>query len=256
MPYLDDARRSYFRHWPASPARASVVLLHGFGEHTGHYHRLAFALNGQGLDVWGLDHRGHGLSAGERGLFPSVDALSQDAGRLLDLVEARHPDRPVFLVGHSLGGITAALLAVRGRRLDGLVLTGTPLSGLPEQVADDAVMSEDPFYLDALDTDPLGFDTVPAEAPLWQAIGACVAELRDGLSGVDIPVLLVNGDRDAFAPVAEARAWASRMPEATAVAVPGFHDIVNDVAHEQVAREISSFVIRRAAVPAALRPTK
>jgi alpha-beta hydrolase superfamily lysophospholipase len=256
MPYLDDAGQAYFRHWSTGPATASVVLLHGFGEHTGHYHRLAYALNGQGLDVWGLDHIGHGLSAGERGLFPSVEALGENAALLIDLVETEHPDRPVFLVGHSLGGVTAALLAVRGRRLDGLVLTGTPLSGLPEQVADDPVMSTDPFYLDALETDPLGFDTVPAEASLWQAIGDCVPELRAGLRGLDLPVLMVNGDQDAYAPVAEARSWAARMPDASVVVVSGFHDIVNDVAHQQVAREIGRFITQHAIASAPLSTTR
>lgn len=252
MPYLDDARQVYFRHWAVSPARASVVLLHGFGEHTGHFHRLAFALNGQGLDVWGLDHVGHGLSAGTRGLFGSVDALAENAALLLDLVAGEHPDRPVFLVGHSLGGVTAALLAVRGRRLDGLVLTGTPLSGLPADVAAEAVMSEDPFYLDALETDPLTFDTAPAEPALWQAIGACVPELRGGLERLDVPVLLVNGDRDALAPVTDARSWAERVPDATVAVVNGFHDIVNDVAHAQVEREIGRFITEHVPVTTSL----
>jgi alpha-beta hydrolase superfamily lysophospholipase len=255
MPYLDDTRQVYFKHWPADPAVASVVLLHGFGEHTGHYHRLAFDLNARSLDVWGLDHLGHGLSAGERGVFPSMDALCENAARLLDVVEAQHPDRPVFVVGHSLGGVTAALLAVRGRRLDGLVLTGTPLSGLPEEVDEDAVMSEDDFYLDALETDPLGFDTAPAEGALWQAIGACVPELRSGVRKLSMPVLMVNGDRDAFAPVAEAQSWADRMPEARTVVVNGFHDIVNDVAHRQVAHEISSFIARHATFSTPLTTT-
>jgi alpha-beta hydrolase superfamily lysophospholipase len=244
MPYLDDARRLYFRHWPAFPATASVVLLHGFGEHSGHFHRLAFQLNHHDLDVWGIDHVGHGLSAGDHGLFPSVDVLAENAALLLDVVESEHPARPLFLVGHSLGGITAALLAARGRRLAGLVLTGTPLSGLPVQVSDDPVMSEDPFYLDALETDPLSFDTGPAEEPLWRAIGACVPELRDRLPRLEVPVLLLNGNRDVFAPVADARRWAVQMTHATVVELDGHHDIVNDVTHREVAGEMSSFITR------------
>jgi alpha-beta hydrolase superfamily lysophospholipase len=247
VPYLDDARRLYFRHWSAHSATASVLLLHGFGEHSGHFHRLAHDLNRHGLDVWGLDHLGHGLSVGERGLFGSVDALADNAAALLDAIETDHPDRPLFVVGHSLGGVTAALLAARGRRLSGLVLTGCPLSGLPAGVSSDAVMSEDPFYLDALATDPLGFDTVPAEEALWTAIEACGPELRERLGGVKVPVLFVNGDRDVFAPVAETRAWAARLPHAEVVVVEGHHDIVNDVSHHQVADEIGTFVVRHAA---------
>jgi len=251
VPYLDAARQVYFRRWTTSPATASVVLLHGFGEHSGHFHRLAFGLNHQGLDMWGLDHVGHGLSAGERGFFASVDELADNTALLLDAIEVELPGWPLFLVGHSLGGVTAALLAVRGRRLDGLVLTGTPLSGLPADVADDPIMSEDPFYLDALENDPLGFDTGPAEGHLWEAISACSAELRERLRQLDVPVLFVNGDRDVFAPVAETRSWADRMPDASVVVVRGYHDVVTDVSYRQVADEIGAFVTRHSPRPAA-----
>lgn len=247
MPYLDEARRVHFRHWSAAPATASVLVLHGFGEHSGHFRRLAGELNRRHLDVWGLDHLGHGLSAGERGLFGSVDALVDNAATLLDAIEAAHPGRPVFLVGHSLGGVTAAVLAARGRRLDGLVLTGCPLSGLPAGVGADAVMSEDPAYLDALENDPWGFDTGPAEERLWAAIGACGPELRDRMGRVDVPVLFVNGDRDVYAPVAETRSWAARLPHAAVLVVEGHHDIVNDTSHQRVADAIGTFVVRHAA---------
>ncbi|MFI7067489.1 alpha/beta hydrolase [Kribbella sp. NPDC050124] len=255
MPYLDDTDAVYFRHWAAAPAVASVLLLHGFGEHSGHYHRLAFALSNRGMNVWGLDHLGHGLSAGERGLFQTVDALADNAALLLDRIEADDPSRPVFVVGHSLGGIVAGLLAVRGRKTAGLVLTGAPLDGLPANVPDEAIMSQDQFYLDALATDPLGFDTAPAEGPLWRAIGVCSAELRAGWEQIGVPVLFVNGDRDVFAPASTARAWASRLPNATVVSVAGFHDIVNDLSHAHVAEQIGSFIVQHSTSPAPLTTT-
>jgi alpha-beta hydrolase superfamily lysophospholipase len=254
MPYLDSARHVYFRHWDRSPADASVLLLHGFGEHSGHYHRLAYGLNNRGLDVWGLDHLGHGLSDGVRGQFRSVDALANNASLLLDAIEADFPDRPLFVVGHSLGGVTAALLAARGRRFDGLVLTGAPLSGLPRQIAPDPIMSEDPFYLDALENDPLSFDTAPAEPALWRAIGARVAELRTNFSRIDDPVLFIHGDRDAFAPPHEAQAWAAQLARAEVITLNGHHDIVNDLSHREVERQIDAFIrlaVRSSREPAA-----
>lgn len=58
MPFLDDdGRRAYYRHWAAENPTAAVVFLHGFGEHTGVYHRYAFALNARGIDVWAVDQR-------------------------------------------------------------------------------------------------------------------------------------------------------------------------------------------------------
>jgi pimeloyl-ACP methyl ester carboxylesterase len=112
-------------------------------------------------------------------------------------------------------------------------------------------MSEDPFYLDALATDPLSFDTAPAEEALWRAIGDCVAEVRDNLAHIEIPVLFINGDRDVFAPAAEATSAAARMQRATAITIPGHHDIINDLSHRQVARKISAFVLEYSTAAAA-----
>ena len=68
MPFLEtDAGRAYYRHWAAPDPRAAVIFLHGFGEHTGLYHRYGFALNAAGVDLWAVDQFGHGLTPGEIG---------------------------------------------------------------------------------------------------------------------------------------------------------------------------------------------
>ena len=65
MPFIDHSKgRAYYRHWAAEEPRAVVVFLHGFGEHTGVYHRYGFALNAAGIDLWAVDQFGHGLSPG------------------------------------------------------------------------------------------------------------------------------------------------------------------------------------------------
>ena len=56
--------RAYYRHWAAATPRAGVIFLHGFGEHTGLYHRYGFTLNAAGIDLWAVDQFGHGLSPG------------------------------------------------------------------------------------------------------------------------------------------------------------------------------------------------
>lgn len=243
MPYLNEDRLTFFRHWSAPAPRATVVVLHGFGEHTDHYHRFAFGLNDAGLDVWGIDHAGHGLSAGERGRFASITELAERASALVEVATAANPRLPLVLIGHSLGGVTAALMTVRGAPVDALVLTGAPLSGLPESVPADPVMSTDDFYLDALENDPLAFDPAPAEGALWAAISECLPELTVGLPRAVLPTLFVNGEHDVFASPQTAASWASSMPKAELFEVPGgFHDIVNDAAHRDVAGVIVQFI--------------
>jgi alpha-beta hydrolase superfamily lysophospholipase len=68
MPTFDGATgRVYYKAWRVpAPRTAAVVFLHGFGEHSGLYHRYGDALNRAGIELWALDEIGHGLTEGER----------------------------------------------------------------------------------------------------------------------------------------------------------------------------------------------
>lgn len=91
---------------PASGAAGCVVVVHGLGEHAGRYGRLAHRLNEAGFAVFAYDQRGHGESEGSRGRLARfddlVDDLSDVAGRVRSRCDA---SRPVFVLGHSLGGL-------------------------------------------------------------------------------------------------------------------------------------------------------
>ena len=115
--------RVYYKAWhlPA-PGAAAVVFQHGFGEHSGLYHRLGNALNNAGIEFWALDEIGHGLTEGERAVIRSIDDLVQNGRRLTALAEAVQPGLPVWLAGHSLGSVAAAVAAAREpRRYAGLI---------------------------------------------------------------------------------------------------------------------------------------
>jgi len=61
----------------ASGAAGGVYLLHGYGEHSGRYTRLAEHLTKQGWIVGSHDHPGHGQSAGRRGTLAIKDEYAQ-----------------------------------------------------------------------------------------------------------------------------------------------------------------------------------
>jgi alpha-beta hydrolase superfamily lysophospholipase len=255
MPYFDGvAGRVHYRHWPADAPQAAVIFLHGFGEHSGLYDRLAAALTSRGIDLWALDEIGHGLSDGRRGLVGSVDALEVNGRRLTALAAAQRPEVPLVLAGHSLGGVTAALATARDPSpWVATVLSGTPIEA-PAWVAeleagaalslDANDLSADPSYLDALANDPLAFtesEGGPADAlpPAWE-------ELAESFATVRSPVLFVHGAEDPVAPVEGSRRWAAEL-EAGRLAefAGGRHDILNDTAHAEVAATIADFVLER-----------
>lgn len=252
MPFLDVGDGAfYYRHWVADQAESVVLLLHGYGEHTGHYHRLAAELTRTGSDVWAPDHVGHGLSGKPTGHFGSVGRLADNAEAVMGLARDTKSPLPLVLVGHSLGGLTAIQLAMRRPGdIAGLVLTGPPVGGSPQAASlpDSPVFSLDPSYLDDLATDPLGFDTTIEEESLWRAVDDFAAVLAEAPSVLQMPVMLIYGEHDVFTPPARGRDWASGLVNATFVEVDGgYHDIVNDVSHRLVASKICDFIASVAA---------
>jgi alpha-beta hydrolase superfamily lysophospholipase len=247
MPFLEHERgRAYYRHWAAAEPRGAVVFLHGFGEHTGLYHRYGFALNAAGLDLWAVDQFGHGLSPGTRGDFGSTEASSELASSLTDL--AAETGVPLIAQGHSFGAVVTLfrLLAEADRYVAGVV-SGAPLVPVPELLdtdsdLDPAWLSHDPFYLDALENDPLAFVGADGTAlareldRAWDRFGA-------ELPGLAVPTLAVHGESDPLAPASAVAAYANQID---ALRFTGFagghHDILNEAAHREVAATIVAFV--------------
>lgn len=119
---------------PVPDAVAGVLLLHGYGEHSGRYTHVIEGLAQRGFALVAPDHRGHGRTARVPGDLESVDAILEDLAWAGDALERLAPGRPVYLLGHSMGALLALLLAGRERRWAGAVLNGTALT-VPEQIS-------------------------------------------------------------------------------------------------------------------------
>jgi alpha-beta hydrolase superfamily lysophospholipase len=258
MPTFDGVTgRVYYKAWRVAGRPAAVVVfLHGFGEHSGLYHRFGNALNAAGIELWALDEIGHGLTEGERAVIESVGDLVENGRRLTALAEAAHPGAPVWLAGHSLGSAAAAVSAVRDPgRYTGLILSGAALSPLDWVAAlgdgadsgldlDPADLSGDPFYLDELAYDPLAFTSAAGAGSIAAVLTEAWAELADGFAQVQLPVLLVHGADDPVVPAADARRWATRLKRGQLAEFAGArHDILNETVHAAVAAAITEFIL-------------
>ncbi|MGV0744340.1 alpha/beta fold hydrolase [Mycolicibacterium sp. XJ870] len=251
MPFIEhDRGRAYYRHWPAAEPRAAVIFLHGFGEHTGVYHRYGFALNAAGIDLWAVDQFGHGLTPGTRGDFGTIEDSSALADALTTLAESEHPGLPLVAQGHSFGSVVTLfrLLGEPDRYRAG-VISGAPLVPIPEMLDADTSfdlepnwLSSDPFYLDSMENDPLAFvgaDGAPLARELdraWDRFGAELPRLA-------VPTLALHGSADAIAPAGAVRAYAEQIEPLQFKEFPGRrHDILNEVVHREVAATIVEFI--------------
>ncbi|MGV0593992.1 alpha/beta fold hydrolase [Mycolicibacterium porcinum] len=251
MPFIEHERgRAYYRHWAAPEPRAAVVFLHGFGEHTGVYHRYGFALNAAGIDLWAVDQFGHGLTPGTRGDFGSIEDSSSLTEAVTSLAEHENPGVPLVAQGHSFGSVVTLfrLLDAPDRYRAGII-SGAPLVPIPELLdtnpeldLDPNWLSSDPFYLDALENDPLAFVDADGTAltreldRAWDRFGAKLPKLA-------VPTLALHGSADVIAPAGAVKAYTEQVVPLQFKEFPGRrHDILNEDVHREVAADIVAFI--------------
>lgn len=117
-----DGRTLFVRRWDAKGAPVSVLIIHGITAYSGPYGPMvAEQLSQAGYEVSGVDLRGHGLSDGRRGDYPSEERLVKDLSETIAFLKPK--SRKLVVMGHSLGAL-AAIVAVNNRPqdIDGLVL--------------------------------------------------------------------------------------------------------------------------------------
>jgi alpha-beta hydrolase superfamily lysophospholipase len=220
---------------------------HGLGEHAGRYAALARDLVPQGIEVHALDHRGHGRSGGLRAYADRFDRYVEDFETFRRLATESLPDDvPVFLLGHSMGGLIALrwLEAHRGGGLRGAILSA-PLLGIAKQAArwktalsgvlsrvlpwvpipneiDPAELSSDPAYTRSYREDPLVHAKITPRlyTEMVAAMEAAVAE-KDRLPR---PLLFLVPGADSIVREEDALRLAESLDgDVTIRRYPGFH---------------------------------
>jgi acylglycerol lipase len=214
----DDGLQLYAQGWrPDGDARGIVLLVHGLGEHSGRYGHVGAVLSDAGYVLYAFDLRGHGQSQGPRGHAPRFEAWMQDIDLALRHAAEAFPDLPLFLYGHSLGGLLVVNHALRRRpSLNGLVATGLALrTSLERQTVkltlmrllgralptltlpsglDPRGLSRNPEVVSAYVDDPLVHNrlSLGTALDLLEAIGYTF----EHASELDVPTLIMQGSAD------------------------------------------------------------
>ena len=263
-----DGVRLYAQWWkPSGAAKAIVCLVHGGCEHSGRYAHLANRLASSGYLVAAIDLRGHGRSPGRRVFIRSFAEYLADVHCLLSQAAKQAPGRPVFLLGHSLGGLIATLFVIAERpAIAGLVLSG-PFLELGQGISKPAVMlarimgrlfpkltltkaldttavSRDPEVVSAYAKDPLvhhGGIPLGTGVEVMKAIvtkNARMAEIR-------VPLLVFHGTADRLAAVDGSKQLYSRASSAdkTLRLCEGlFHEVFNEPEREALLDELVNWL--------------
>jgi alpha-beta hydrolase superfamily lysophospholipase len=137
-----------------APARAVIQINHGLAEHAGRYARFADFLAAHGFHAYAHDHRGHGGTTAPDappGRFAARDGGAKviaDVEAVHDLIARRHPDIPVVIFGHSMGGVIALRFVQRhSARLRGAAIWNPVLPHARQCRAAQALLAWERFRL-------------------------------------------------------------------------------------------------------------
>lgn len=113
----------YYQAWLAKKPKAVVVLVHGIGEHSSRYMNIIESQKSSTISFYSMDLRGHGKSGGKRGHVTSFIDYVYDLKLLINKVKENNPELPIYLVGHSLGGLIATRFSLTYQEdISGLIL--------------------------------------------------------------------------------------------------------------------------------------
>ena len=261
----------FWRLWaPDGPSTGRVLISHGYAEHGGRYRHVAERLTAAGLTVVVPDHRGHGRSGGRPVSVARFDDYVEDLHRVALDVARDQGDAPTVLLGHSMGGLIAAVYALRHEaELRGLVLSAPavlPGSISPPAIAAGRVLarvapelgvmklplrriSRDPEVVAAYLADPLVHPR-RVRARLGAEMLRAMDEVAAGLPRLTLPVLVMQGTDDALVDPSAAAYVHSRVgsPDRTIHVYPDlYHEIFNEPERDRVLDDLVEWLRARIA---------
>ncbi len=205
-----------------------VLVLHGIGAHAGPFRVVADGLNPRGIPVYAMDTRGHGFSCGKRDQVPDAATENRDIEAMVAFLHESYPRAKIYLLGYSMGGIFALNYASReDSGLAGLVLLAPAMAVSARQDLSTALknpliipcamfcrsklvisltgdrLPKDPQSREeilGLRRDPLAYRKVSVRY-VWELARATHGWPARAATGVEMPTLIVRGDKDSLLPL-------------------------------------------------------
>jgi acylglycerol lipase len=251
-----------FRSWrPQGKPQGAFVIVHGFKAHGGMYEWVAKQLTAEGFAVHVADLRGHGKSEGERYHVDAFGDYVADLEIFVDRIRAeQEASTPLFLLGHSAGGVIGCLYALRHQNeIAGFVCEDFAHALPPPHVAllllkgvshlaphahllnlKDEDFSRDPAFVAAMKADPLAIHT-PGTAQLLGELIRTDEHLRDAFPQITLPVMILHGTADHIAKQEGSQYFfdhTGSVDKTLKLYEGHYHDLLNDLGKDDVMQDV------------------
>ena len=257
----------YYQNWlPDGDVKAVLLVVHGLGEHSGRYMNVVNHLVPRGYAVYALDHLGHGKSDGTREYVERFADFTDTLALYYRMVAGWQPGKPVFLVGHSMGGliattylldhqadfrgavISAPAIAVSSSISPMTIALGKVAAVLAPKLGVLALdvngISRDPAVVQANLADPLNFQgktTARLAAEMLKAMQRVAAEVGT----ITLPFIVVQGSADRLVDPAGAQMLydkAGSQDKTIKIYEGLYHEVFNEPEHDQVLTDVAAWL--------------
>lgn len=255
-----DGTELFFTKDLVDGAKAVVLIVHGLAEHLGRYDWVTGKLNEAGFNVYRFDHRGHGKTEGPRGFVKDFHEFVDDASFMVDVIKRENPDLPVFVLGHSMGGLVVSCFGAKyPGKAQGIIISGgithtsealegtralDPMMMLPNSLS--ALVSSDPEVVKAYEADPLILKETTAG--LFAQMYEGVEWFKANEKNFTDPCLILHGGADQIvAPVNSELLYQniSSTDKELKIYDGLYHEIMNEPDKEKVLQDICSWIASR-----------
>jgi alpha-beta hydrolase superfamily lysophospholipase len=262
----------FVRSWtPNSATRGAVVICHGVNSHSGYFTWAAEQLVATGLAVFALDLHGRGQSDGERFYLDRMSDYVHDVHAVVSLARARHPGAPIYLLGHSAGGVVSCVYTLEHQsELAGLICESfafqvaapdfalAVVKGLSHLAPHAHVLrlkneefSRDQAVVDAMNRDPLIANEVQPTKTVAELVRAD-ERLKREFPLITVPVLILHGTADKVTNPKGSQLFfetAGSVDKTLKLYEDHVHDLLNDLGRHEVMADITAWIEAR--LPAA-----
>ena len=258
----------FFRSWrPSGKPRAVVAICHGLNAHSGEYLWVGDQLQAAGLAAYALDLRGRGKSDGERFYINDLADYVSDVAMLIELAKKREPGVPVYLLGHSAGGVVSCVYTLDNQdKIAGLVCEDfafqvpgpefalTVVKGISHLAPHAHVLklhnedfSRDPNVVKSKNEDPLIAHEVQPSATIAALVRAD-ERLKREFPVIKLPLFILHGTADKVTKPSGSQMFydnAGSKDKTLKLYDGHYHDLLNDIGKEQVMADILSWIDKR-----------
>ena len=267
--YLKGVRDTdiYYQYWlPENEPEAILLVVHGLAEHSGRYMNVVNFLVPSGYAVYGIDHIGHGKSGGKKGYVQRFEDYTTTLKKYFDMVREWQPEKPIFLVGHSMGGlISAAYLLKYQDELSGAILSGPGIK-VPDNISQAIIIAgnilsfimpkaglvqldaegvcRDPAVVHAYANDPLVY-TGKITARLGAELLKAMKRVTEQAPKIRLPIMIVQGSDDKLVDPSGAQLLYDLVSskDKTINIYKGFyHEVFNEPEHELVLNDVKIWI--------------